>query len=501
MLASVRFRLTLWYVAILGLVLLIFSGLVYLVLSNSLHSGLDDLLRNRAVQLTATYNISDGQLNLQEQDESGPLLPTNGELLLLINSGGSAVQKAGRLTDVAVTDLLKLVSSDKSNAEILFNYKLTLPAPTNPKTGSSSPQQVDYRVLVAPIEENGVRVGTLVLGRSREEVEATLHSLLLVLLIAAPAALLITAGGGYWLATRAMSPVRAISRTAHKIGETDLSRRLNIETRDELGEMAATFDQMLDRLEGAFERQRQFTADASHELRTPLTIINLEVEQALASKNYTKEEYREALQVVKSEGSQMNRLVNDLLTLARADAGQNILKLETLDLGYLVLEVAERLVPLAQQNGLKLQAAELPELEVRGDYRYLAQMLTNLVENAIKYSSGIGDCILLEVGSSATSPYNSEPDWAWIRVSDNGPGIEAEYLPFLFDRFYRVDAARTHIQAGQEHLNDENPNGSGLGLAIVKWIVAAHGGKVTVQSRTGTNSGAVFEVWLPFVAV
>jgi heavy metal sensor kinase len=275
-----------------------------------------------------------------------------------------------------------------------------------------------------------------------------------------------------------MRPVHRITRTARTIGETDLSQRLNLNTPDEIGELAHTFDEMLDRLQAAFTRQRQFTADASHELRTPLTIIDLEVDRALAQPR-TSAEYEQALATIGAENDHMSRLVNNLLLLARADAGQAVLQRERLDLSDVVLDVIERLAPLARQNHVALTASDLPELMVCSDRVYLAQMITNLIENAVKYTSGVGHHVWIDV--------EGRSGWGTVRVSDDGPGIDAEHLPHIFDRFYRADPARSAAE--------NTPDGSGLGLSIVQWVANAHGGTVSVSSPIG--HGATFEVRLP----
>ena len=177
----------------------------------------------------------------------------------------------------------------------------------------------------------------------------------------------------------------------------------------------------------------------------------------------------------------MTRLVNDLMTLARIDAGQAILQFEELDLSDAALEAVERMSALAEHRKIKLETGELPELQIRGDRQYLIQMISNLIENAIKYS-GDGQSVMIETGGSKNK--------ASLRVSDTGPGIPPEHLPRLFDRFYRVDAARS-----QNSDDDSTPTGSGLGLSIVSWIVKIHGGKIQVNSKI--NVGTTFEVTLP----
>jgi signal transduction histidine kinase len=266
---------------------------------------------------------------------------------------------------------------------------------------------------------------------------------------------------------------------------------LNLQTKDELGELADTFDAMLSRLEAAFERQRQFTADASHELRTPLTIVGLEADHAL-ERQRTPEEYERGMRVIQSENESMARLVNDLLTLARMDAGQTRLRHESIDLSDLALDVTERLSGLAHRQGIDLTTGELLPIPMQGDRQYLSQMLTNLVENAIKYAGTRGKHVCVDTGLQTEGVTR----YGWVRVEDDGPGIPSEDLPHLFDRFYRVDKARTdHSEAGPSDGSGGTPDGSGLGLSIVQWIAKAHQGQVSVRSEVG--QGSVFEVRFP----
>jgi signal transduction histidine kinase len=304
----------------------------------------------------------------------------------------------------------------------------------------------------------------------------------------------VAALGGYWLATRALRPVRLITRAAEEIEETDLSRRLDVKSSDELGALAATFDRMLARLEAAFARQRQFTGDASHELRTPLSIVAAEAERALAAPR-APEEYRRALEVIQSENAYMGRLVGQLLTLARADAGQLGLRDEQLDLSDVALEVVERLAPLAHERGVVLRMGALPELCVRGDRTALSMALGNLVENAIKYAGHgeqpEGGYVRVETGATDRG---GEQRVAWARVEDDGPGIAAEHMPHLFERFYRVDAARTRVDT-KSGASESAADGSGLGLAIAHEIAVAHCGTIGVRSMPG--GGTAFTLELP----
>ncbi len=495
---SVKFRLTLWSVAVLGLVLVAFGLIIYFILTTSLRSGLDELLNARAAQITAAYNLNQGSFKLDEQGESGQESPAEGEIIVLLDLKGKVIERFGRISDTEIARLTNLVAGTE-NKDAYRDYKLSF------ETTRGDSFYHDYRLYYTPFIKDNQQVGTIIVGGSQENLEKTLHLLLLVLLLVAPVTLLLVAIGGYWLAIRAMRPVRAITRAAREISETDLSRRLNLGGEDELSEMAATFDQMLGRLEEAFRRQRQFTTDVSHELRTPLSILKLEANRALI-RNSTRGEYRQALSIIQGEVEHMTHLVSDLLTLARADAGQVNLRLEELDLSDLALEVVERLKPLARQKGLELTNGNLPELEIVGDRLYLIQMLTNLIDNAIKYSSGgTENCRVLVETGYATKP-SDKTQWAWVRVEDPGPGIPEEHLGYVFNRFYRVDRARYSspepLEASVSDLSDtslvqdlEEPDGSGLGLSIVQWVAQSHGGEAKVESRVG--SGTVFEVWLP----
>ena len=482
---SLRFRLTVWFVAILGIVVAVFSAFIYSVQSRELHAMALEELTLKTRQLVTFYRISglqfspDGKLVVPTLANDSPFLQP-GEILVLVDPAGNVVFSQGPV-DQTEAEKLAAYGLQHGMQAGPFTYAVAEAAPA----GSLFQQEYYFALAPLPITESARAI--LILGSSSDP-GGQLERLVLTLLLGDVVTLLGAWLGGYWLAHRAMRPVQVITRTAREIGETDLNRRLNLNTQDELGELANTFDQMLARLQAAFDRQRQFTADASHELRTPLTIISLETERVLAMQRPV-DEYEGALRVIRSENEFMGRLVNDLLTLARMDAGQTVLKQDELDLSEVALDVIERLAPLARQSNLVLTSGALPEVRVHGDRQYLEQMIANLVENGIKYASGPGKSVRVETGYQASG--------AWVRVSDNGPGITAEHLPHLFDRFYRVDEARSRQKdfadgAGRDTIA---LSGSGLGLSIVKWIAQAHGGDVRVESEPGI--GSTFEVILP----
>jgi heavy metal sensor kinase len=260
-----------------------------------------------------------------------------------------------------------------------------------------------------------------------------------------------------------------ITREAQRIGEKHLDRRLNLDLPDdEVGRLARTFDAMLARLEAAFQKQRQFAADASHELRTPLTVMKGNIGVTL-NRPRTSEEYRTTLSQLESEVDRLTRLTEDLLMLARADAGRPLVELRDMDLAALARGVVGELSPLAESRSLALNLNAPEKLPMRGDANRLRRMMSNLIENAIKYTprGKVDVCV------------EPDPDRPGARISivDTGTGIPPEHLPHVFERFYRVDESRSTDQGG-----------TGLGLAIAQHIAAAHGGTIDIHSRVGVGT-------------
>jgi two-component system, OmpR family, sensor kinase len=321
------------------------------------------------------------------------------------------------------------------------------------------------------------------LGAVERNASSQLNTLLLLL----PFSLLVAAFGGLFLAERALRPIRAVTHAATQISDQDLSRRLTVQGEDEMAELACTFNAMISRLESAFqsreraysqltaayEQQRRFTADASHELRTPLSRIKISASMALA-REQTPQDYRRALEVTDQAADAMERLIQQLLLLARADAGQLPFQTMPLDLAGLLCEVG---AVFAEQEGAPI-LLDLPKQAVTicGDRDHLQRVFSNLLENARRHTPATGR-IMIAIALT--------PGQALVLVTDTGEGIPPEHLPHVMERFYRVDAARTRRGAG----------GTGLGLAIARSIVAAHGGTLTLESQVG--EGTVATVALP----
>ncbi len=478
--SSVRTRLTLWYLAMMAFIVCLFGGSLYVTQNFFNADAAESRVETQLYQDSQHFAETYGQALLNHQIPTVlSLNQSSQEMVLLLRPDGRVLDARGPLTNSLIQQLQARTVQNAGMSDLLVSQKSS-----HTWWGGDN----TYRVLMMPVLNQNVRVAILQVGLPRSHS----ISLLVIWLFHGTLALLVAAIGGYWLAGKALRPVKMITRTANEINATDLRRRLHLQRRDEFGELAATFDQMLARLEAAFKRQAQFTADASHELRTPLTIINLEINRALTHLEQP-EAYRHVLEQIQVENEQMTAIVNNLLLLARADTGQMALDLQEVDLSDIALTGVERLLPLAGRSHITLATGDLPEVLVRGDPQYLGHMLTNLIENGIKYSSGIGKRVYVELASE-------QERWGVVRVRDDGPGISEEHLPYLFERFYRVDKARSPRQKGpvpSSTPGHEEPGGTGLGLSIVQWIVQAHGGEVRVESTIGV--GTLFEVRLPLL--
>jgi signal transduction histidine kinase len=338
------------------------------------------------------------------------------------------------------------------------------------------------RVFSVPRRINGEIVGVAQVASELGALERSADSQFNTLLMLLPLSLLAASFGGLFLAERALRPVRAVTHAATQISEQDLSRRLTIEGEDELAELSYTFNSMISRLEAAFqsrerayaqlteayEQQRRFTADASHELRTPLSRIKISASMAL-SQEQTSEEYRRALEVTDIAADAMERLIRELLLLARADAGQLAFQATELDLAALLCDaVAEVRAP-----GRATVSFEAPSrgVVVCGDRNHLRRVFDNLLENALRHTPADGRIVV------SVRCHEGE---VVARVADTGEGISPEHLPHVMERFYRVDAARSR-----------RGGGCGLGLAIAQSIVAAHHGSLKLESRVGCGTTAI----------
>jgi two-component system OmpR family sensor kinase len=278
----------------------------------------------------------------------------------------------------------------------------------------------------------------------------------------------------------AFAPINRLTSIARRIEAGDLHERVPVpRSKDEVQGLALTFNEMIERLEKAFTRQRRFVADASHELRTPVAAIRSMTDVVLAQSGPVEsEEYVSVLRDVNAEADRLGHLISDLLALARTDENQLLLERELVRLDLLVADVAATTEPLAAERGITIEVLAQQPVTVLGDEVRLIQVIMNLIDNANAYTNA-GGKVTLEV----VVKYNN----AYLMVRDTGIGIAKEHLDHIFERFYRVDPARSRAAGG-----------TGLGLAITEWIVRAHGGRITVESEVG--QGTTFTIVLPIAA-
>jgi heavy metal sensor kinase len=455
LLRPIRVRLTLWYVALLMVILATFSAFLYVRLAQNLRDETDRALALEAQQIGSTLEMDHGGPFLSRALEQLPA----GIVVVLYSPSEARLEASaqGRLTPA--------LPPPSANQQRTFASLTTVSAAVGD----------DWRVLTTPVRSDGQTIALLQVAQSQDLSETALHQLALQMAVAVPLTLVLAALGGSFLASRALDPIDRITRTAQRISAEDLTQRLHLPpSPDEVGRLAGTFDQMLDRLEQAFSRQRQFTADASHELRTPLAVLAAQTDLALDQAR-RPEDYRAALREIHQQAEQMAQLLSELLMLARVDSGPVEIDHEGLDLTALVADTVATLTPLAEAGGVMLSAPSQFPAPISGDQARLTQLIVNLVDNALKYTP---------VGGKVEVRVNAVDGRALLQVTDSGVGIAPEHLPHLFERFYRADAARSRDEGG-----------AGLGLSICQWIATAHEGTIAVHSTPG--SGTTFTVSLP----
>ena len=460
---SIGFRLMLWYVAIFAAAELVFGIGMWFVLRQNLRSIADHALQDQVEDLTQFLKAQKRDATiakLQEEVSEAYVLEHSGDYLQIYHGNGEWLYRSTFLQQHPVTPV-----EPESLAE----------AVTQDRQLGDKP----FRFLTQQVAVNG-HTYTVQTGLPATQILQTLALFRRYLVMLSPILLLAAAAGGYWLSRRALSPVDAITQTARKISGTTLHnlRLKKLTTGDELQRLSDTLNQMLDRLEDAFQRITQFTADASHELRTPISLIRTEAEITLR-RSRGDEQYREALRHILLEAERTTTLVDKLLSLARADSGSESLNLRQVDLGAITEEIGESWHPVVTARGLQFrQVATARPVQVMADPLALQRLLAILLDNALKYTPSPG---LIELS------LEQEDDRAILRVRDSGIGIAPEDQPRIFERFYRVDKARSR-----------EASGAGLGLAIAQWIAQQHGGVIRVQSSPG--NGTTFAVELPRLA-
>jgi heavy metal sensor kinase len=455
---SIKFRFTIWYLLVLAVLLIALSGGVYFYLSRNLYRSLDRALAIRSTQLCSIQDILESIRQGEFQEQLGEIVILyfySGDQLMEVSAPGMNIPLSQEFISKTIAGSSAFTTSQTAEGE-----RLRLVAVS-----------INLSMLGPP---PGIQPAALVIARSTRQIDNALARLVSTLAIAVLLTLALAAGGGIFLAGRALKPVDKIARTAQEIGESDLSQRINVNTRDELGRLAATLNAMIERLEKAFQRQKQFTSDASHELRAPLAVIEAESSLAL-QKERPSDDYRQSLETISQEAKQMSSLIDQLLALARADAGKEQWNFTEVNLKKVITNLSTDLEILCQEQGLSFQLGQTQDAIVKGDEVRLRELFMNLLDNAIRYTPSPG---------TISISLRREGKMAVVAVTDTGVGIPTEDIPFIFERFYRVDKSRSRAEGG-----------TGLGLAICHHIAEAHGGKIEVESHVGV--GSTFSVWLP----
>ncbi|QWU45792.1 HAMP domain-containing sensor histidine kinase [Bacillus sp. NP247] len=445
---SIKMRVTLWYT---GLVVIIMA----LVLAFILTSSDKVVLFNMKNQLKSTVkeSIEDieykhGQLKIDEDFET---LEDGVNILIYSKQGELLAGKTG------------------------FNKKVSLKSDEiqTIKDGNKEWIVYDFLYHVGGDEQVWVR-GIMTMN----QLSSTMNTIIWVTLITFPLLILIAAVGGYFITKRAFRPVKQMSDSASEIGDgKDLSKRINLQgsSKDEMYHLAQTFDKMFERLETSFESEKQFTSDASHELRTPTSVIISQCEYALSQRHNPKE-MEESLEVILRQSSKMSSLISQLLLLARVDQGKHdTFQFECINMSELTEIVVEELLLMVQEASIDITTNIEEDLFIKADQTLMMRLLMNLLTNAIAYSKADG-IVNMQLFRDETNIIG--------KVSDKGIGISEQHIAKIWERFYRVDAARTSSNIGN----------TGLGLSMVKWIVELHGGEITVESELGEGSTFTFKL-------
>lgn len=451
---SLRLRLTLLYTSLLGGVLLIFGSLVYGMVSVVLLDQVDTTLAQSAEQIISQLNVNSlNQVNPLSLESYQPT--ENLFIQVWGNDGELEYARPARIRE-PLDQVGRWAGANSFQ--------------------SSTPNGINLRVLSVPIESDRGPAGVLQVGLSLALVniaQRTLASVLIMLLILA----MLVAGLAAWLVTgRALAPLVVATEIATSITRAeDLQRRIPLTGtgEDEIGQLIRAFNQTLERLEKLFTTQRRFLADVSHELRTPLTVIKGNV--GLIRRVGEVDE--ESLSSIETEVDRLTRMVGDLLLLAQVESGNLPLEMSPVELDTVFLEVVQQMHVLAGDR-VNLKLVDIDQLQVLGDRDRLKQVFLNLVGNAVQYT---------QPGGQVTLALRKAGHQAQIIISDSGPGIASEDLPYIFERFYRGEKSRRRGKG----------TGFGLGLSIAYWIVRNHGGNIEVTSQEGV--GTTFCIWLPLI--
>ncbi len=460
--------MTLWYIGTIGLLILIFASILYLSLKKTLERSIDislhtvgeeiehALLKNPYERWEEIFNKEREELPISLMYIQIMKISEKGKGPNVIVKSKTLEGDALSLSQNAYTEAMR----GRTSFEIVTVKDIS---------------EYPLRVITLPVKEKTITAYIVQIGTPLKEMVNTSRKLLIILLITGPILLILSSFGGYFLVRKAFSPVKKIVEAAKKITAEDLSHRIEpIGSKDEISELAETFNDMISRLERSFKQIKQFSSDASHELKTPLTAIRGEIEVALR-KGRGREEYKKILKSALEEIDKLQKIIDNLLLLAQMDSQNIKLSFKEIQLDEILLEAFEEIETLAKREKLSLILKRVDQVGLKGDETLIKRLFVNLVDNAIKYT---------QEGGKVEISLEKENKSAKFTVKDIGIGIPEDALPYIFDRFYRVDKARSR-----------ETGGCGLGLAIAKWIVETHKGKIEVRSKVG--KGSLFAISFP----
>lgn len=452
--SSIRVRLTAWYTVALGLMLVVYAVATFVAVRHEFLEQLDDQLYDDFETAEGLLSrTADGRIAWTGERHQDPEIDRD------------------RAHDVWSVNGERIYAS--ASATALPPVALPVSA-TQPRYESLLAAGRRWRTFTRAYPVGNLTV-VLRVSRSEERLRAQLWEVLVVLALGLPLVVGLAGIGGYVLARRALTPIDHLASEARRITADRLHERLSVPNQhDEIGRLAAVINDTFARLQSSFDQLRRFTADASHELRTPLAVIRGIGEAGLAESR-TAAEYRDAMGSMLEEVDRLTSLVDTLLRLSHGDAGTVRLAREPVDVARLTTDVVSSLAVLAEERGQRLAVDVADEVVVSADRLVLREAVTNLVDNAIKYSPS---------DSTIEIRIRSDGAQAILTIADEGPGIAVEHRERIFDRFFRLDEARSRDRGG-----------TGLGLAIAKWAVEINGGQIVVESRSGT--GSIFRIVLP----
>jgi len=482
---TIRLRLTLWYTTLLSVTLILFSVTVYSALTANLRFQLEQSAALQARNIaTAVIQQIQGDVVVFRNSADNVFFPQV-ELFAssvgaqLLDSDGRVLKRSENLGDIPIPHHADTMPRILAGEEDRFYYV------TN--------EGAAFLVYTVPLIVDGQLMGAVQLIQSVTTALTALTQVNRYLILGTTISIVLAAIVGAFLARRALAPIDTITEIASTITRTrDLGNRIDIrDNASEVGRLAATFNEMLDRIQRLFQAQERLIGDVSHELRTPLTTIqgNVELLQRMAAAStgggamrleIASELFKESLSEVQAESERMNKMISDLLLLAQADSGALQIQMAPVEMDTVLLDVYRQTRRLVERykgraDALEIRLGSEDQAQVRGDRDRLRQVLLNLAENAVKYT---------HPGGVVTFSLENRGGWVRISVADTGIGISPEQQALIFDRFYRADKARSRELGG-----------SGLGLSIAQRIAQAHGGKITVESQPGV--GSTFTLWLP----